>query len=71
MDGPGSAVAGQNNDEDPAGWLDGALDHVLRYDADAAPDGAPAALIYTHPGYPASLGRRFFFFVYPYYSTGN
>ena len=61
---PGSSVSGQNNDEDPSLWLDGRLDVVLHYDSDGAAGGAvggaaggaPAALVYTHPGYPAYMG---------------
>ena len=60
----GISVAGQNNDENPALWHQGALDVVLRYgggdgasgtNATSAAD-APAALVYTHPGYPGYMG---------------
>eukprot|EP00931_Biecheleriopsis_adriatica_P101297 TRINITY_DN76467_c0_g1_i1.p1 TRINITY_DN76467_c0_g1~~TRINITY_DN76467_c0_g1_i1.p1 ORF type:complete len:382 (+),score=53.57 TRINITY_DN76467_c0_g1_i1:69-1214(+) len=47
-------LSGQNNDEVPSLYLDGAEDVVLSL---LAPDGT-GTLIYTHPGWPAYMGMN-------------
>ena len=53
-DGGSAVVLGQNNDEEPSQWLDGALDMVLQLTDSSA--RTPAVLAYTHPGYPPYMG---------------